>query len=237
MNVIKLAPIEVWDGREDMHALADGHEAANVLEEAQRLRTRHDTTRSAGKTSRRMNSSVPPHYDNLIKHIQEIERAQLEMLGQTMDDPQVEPLADVNMLPHMAAPVAEYPVTISMPYFHSVPQVTATNPSKGMVGVPSIPQTMARSTHPYPKIAVAQIKKEWEPNLAVKRQLFRQDSGMTSWKLVIAKLSPSGHSLLVFPPGRATTQDMDYPVRDPEVRTPLFRVTLRIATHSRLILF
>ncbi|KAI9106130.1 hypothetical protein DFS34DRAFT_644930 [Phlyctochytrium arcticum] len=201
-------------------------------------------------------SVLPSPYEALVRHIEEIENAQLEMLQHSMRTPMPTseyndsyvPNAAQNTVPRTAnfpsSPISLEPQGRPVPQagFHPGAYVATAPHSSSRASfahtqsnVRLAPSTM---THPYvmqPKIALTEMKKEWEPSLAVTRQLLRQDSGSTSWKVLVVKLSPVSHSLLVFSSGKYSTKDVDFPVRDPELSglTPVHCFNLRNAVIER----
>ncbi|TPX63480.1 hypothetical protein SpCBS45565_g06558 [Spizellomyces sp. 'palustris'] len=200
------------------------------------MSTSHTEVPSAAPDMWSPQSALPSPYEDLLRHIEEIEQTQLQMLKESTQHTQPSPATQPKTATYIAAPkIGSLPSTFSIVKSPTGGQIINVGVNKrGMVGSPSSTTSLMMSLpphHVHPKIAVAQIKKEWEPSLAVKRQLLRQDSGMTSWKLCVAKLSHSSHSLLIFPSGRATVKDMDFPVRDPELSgaSPIAAYNLRNA--------
>ncbi|KND02944.1 uncharacterized protein SPPG_02023 [Spizellomyces punctatus DAOM BR117] len=200
------------------------------------ISTSHTELPSAAPDIWSSQSALPSPYEDLLRHIEEIEQTQLEMLKQSTQHNQRSPATQPKTATYIAAPkIGSLPSTFSIAKSPMGGQIINVGINKrGMVGSPSSTTSLMMPPpphHVHPKIAVAQIKKEWEPSLTVKRQLLRQDSGMTSWKLCVAKLSHSSHSLLIFPSGRATVKDMDFPVRDPELSgaSPIAAYNLRNA--------
>ncbi|KAJ3287277.1 hypothetical protein HK104_008672 [Borealophlyctis nickersoniae] len=76
-----------------------------------------------------------------------------------------------------------------------------------------------RTSRPYPKVASALLKTEWEPNLVVSKKLMGSGAkqGSSSWKKCTIKLQPASHTLTAYAAPKLDKKDIVLPARDPEL--------------------
>ncbi|KAI9008320.1 hypothetical protein BC832DRAFT_419492 [Gaertneriomyces semiglobifer] len=197
-------------------------------------------------------------YEALLRHIEEIEHAQLQMLGQVPfpDEAMEGHQEQLAMMPEEFADHHNAQLgTPSMATYVPPPRVLVFPPSQnpedpmitsvtlgpdlqagGLAGEAHRQPHFLRPRVPPPKVAVTYMKREWEPSLSVKKPLLRPDSGSTAWKLCAIKLNPTNRTLQVYGSDAISTtkfsiKDMEIPIRDPELsgHAPVAQYNLRNA--------